>query len=166
MYTQFAIQDSRLFGPNPLKILAPPSNCLSKKGLWATQPLEQILDSEFLLCELGVLPVEVRCYVSCFRGLARNTRCNTLSHLTADAVFRTCLARNPRCKTMSHLTASQVRRAQDWSDGLHRWRPGHPPPAAHIPATPRPVCSKLVGSIIQPTYRRNTIVTLAAYMRF
>ena len=53
-YTQFAIQDSRLFGPNPWKILAPPSNYLSKKSFWATQPLEQILDSEFLLCEPGV----------------------------------------------------------------------------------------------------------------
>ena len=53
-YTQFAIQDSRLFGPNPLNILAPPSNYLSTKGFWATQPLEQIFDSEFLLCELGV----------------------------------------------------------------------------------------------------------------
>ena len=30
-YTQFAIQDSGLFGPNPWKILAPPSNYLSKK---------------------------------------------------------------------------------------------------------------------------------------
>ena len=30
-YTQFAIQDSRLFGPNPWKVLAPPSNYLSKK---------------------------------------------------------------------------------------------------------------------------------------
>ena len=30
-HTQFAIQDSRLFGPNPWKILAPPSNYLSKK---------------------------------------------------------------------------------------------------------------------------------------
>ena len=53
-YTQFAIQDSCLFGPNPWKVLAPPSNYLSKKSFWATQPLEQILDSKFLLCELGV----------------------------------------------------------------------------------------------------------------
>ena len=53
-YTQFAIQDSCLFGPNPWKILAPPSNYLSNNDFWATQPLEQILDSEFLLCELGV----------------------------------------------------------------------------------------------------------------
>ena len=53
-YTQFAIQDSGLFGPNPWKILAPPSNYLSKEGFWATQPLEQILVAEFLLCELGV----------------------------------------------------------------------------------------------------------------
>ena len=43
MYTQFAIQDSSLFGPNPWKILAPPSNYLSNKGFWATQPLEQVL---------------------------------------------------------------------------------------------------------------------------
>ena len=34
-----------------------------------------------------VLPVEVRCYISCFRCLARNARCNTMSHLTADAAF-------------------------------------------------------------------------------
>ena len=27
---------------------------IQKKICWATQPLEQILDSEFLLCELGV----------------------------------------------------------------------------------------------------------------
>ena len=31
-YTQFAIQDSGLFGPNPWKILAPPSNYLSKRS--------------------------------------------------------------------------------------------------------------------------------------
>ena len=55
VYTQFAIQDSRLFGPNPWKILAPPSNYQSNKGFSATQPSEQILDSEFLLCELGVV---------------------------------------------------------------------------------------------------------------
>ena len=54
LYTQLAIQDSRLFGPHPLNILAPPSNYLSKNDFWATQPLIQILDSEFLLCELGV----------------------------------------------------------------------------------------------------------------
>ena len=30
-YTQFAIQDSGLFGPNLWRILAPPSNYLSKK---------------------------------------------------------------------------------------------------------------------------------------
>ena len=53
-YTQFAIQDSCLFGPNPWKILALPSNCLSKNSFWATQPLEQILEAEVLLCELGV----------------------------------------------------------------------------------------------------------------
>ena len=53
-YTQISIQDSGLFGPNPWNILAPPSNYLSKKGFWATQPLRQILDSEFLLCELGM----------------------------------------------------------------------------------------------------------------
>ena len=63
--TQFAIQDSCLFGPNPLKILAPPSNYLSKKGFWATQPLEQILVAEFLLCELALAPPEVPVYAIC-----------------------------------------------------------------------------------------------------
>ena len=42
----------------PLDILSADSEfvCyyLSKKGAWATQPLGQILDSEFLLCEQGV----------------------------------------------------------------------------------------------------------------
>ena len=42
----------------------------------------------------ALLPVEVRCYTSCFRRLVRNARCNTMSHLTADAVFRMRLARN------------------------------------------------------------------------
>ena len=32
------ITRSVLFGPNPWNILAPPSNYLSKKGFWATQP--------------------------------------------------------------------------------------------------------------------------------
>ena len=50
-YAQFAIQDSGLFGPNPWKFLAQ----IVYVFPWsATQPLEQILDSEFLLCELGV----------------------------------------------------------------------------------------------------------------
>ena len=44
--------------------------------------------------------------MSCFRCLARNARCDTISHLTADAVFCTRLARNTRCNTMSHLTAA------------------------------------------------------------
>ena len=39
-----------------------------------------------------VLPVEVRCHISCFRCLVRNARCNTMSHPTADGC--TCLARN------------------------------------------------------------------------
>ena len=45
-------------GTQPLDILSADSEfvCyyLSKKGAWATQPLEQILDGELLLCELGV----------------------------------------------------------------------------------------------------------------
>ena len=50
-YTQFAIQDSGLFGPNPWKFSAQ----IVYVFPWsATQPLEQILDSAFLLCELGV----------------------------------------------------------------------------------------------------------------
>ena len=54
-------------------------------------------------------PVEVRCHISCFRCLVRNARCNTMSHLDADAVLCTHLARNARCNTMSHLTAEGCR---------------------------------------------------------
>ena len=39
-----------------------------------------------------ILPVEVRCYISRFGCLARNARCNTMSHLTADAGF-SCTSR-------------------------------------------------------------------------
>ena len=53
----FGLSDSGFFGPNPWNILAPPSNYLSKNDFRATQPLEQILDSEFLLCKLGVQPL-------------------------------------------------------------------------------------------------------------
>ena len=53
-----------------------------------------------------VLPVEVRCYLSCFRCLVRNARCNTMTHLTADAVCCARLARSAWCNTMSHLTAA------------------------------------------------------------
>ena len=61
---------------------------------------------EMFECLLAMLlPMEVRCYISCFRCLARNARCNTMSHLTADAVCCTCLARNARCSTTSLLTA-------------------------------------------------------------
>ena len=57
-----------------------------------------------------ILPVEVRCYMSSFRCLARNARCDTMLHLTPDAVFlRTRLERNARCNTMSHLTAAGCR---------------------------------------------------------
>ena len=41
----------------PLDILSADSEFVCyylSKGAWATQPLEQILDCEFLLCELGV----------------------------------------------------------------------------------------------------------------
>ena len=38
-YTQFPSQDLGLFGPYPWKVLAPPSNYLSRNGFWATQPL-------------------------------------------------------------------------------------------------------------------------------
>ena len=31
--------------------------------------------------------MEVRCYMFVYRCLARNTRCNIMSHLTADAIF-------------------------------------------------------------------------------
>ena len=35
--------------------------------------------------EPALLPVEVRCYMSVRRCLARDARYNTMSHLTADA---------------------------------------------------------------------------------
>ena len=52
-YTQFAIQDSGLFGPNSWKLLA---QIVYSFPWTAAQPLEQILDSDILLCELGVNP--------------------------------------------------------------------------------------------------------------
>ena len=68
------------------------------------------LKPTMLVGRLGVLPVEVRCYTSCFRRLARNVRCNTVSRLTAGSppmpVFRAHLARNARCNAMSPLTAA------------------------------------------------------------
>ena len=47
-----------------------------------------IWGSKWSGCELAqaVFPVGVRCYISCFRCLARNTRCNTMSHFCADAI--------------------------------------------------------------------------------
>ena len=55
-YTPSSQSKIRVFSDPTLgKILAPQSNYLSKKGFWATQPLESILVAEFLLCELGVL---------------------------------------------------------------------------------------------------------------
>ena len=50
----------------------------------AVLPVEQF---EATVSRSTALPVEVRCYISCFRCLARNARCNTISHLTTDAVF-------------------------------------------------------------------------------
>ena len=38
-----------------------------------------------LSCSFLLLPVEVRCCISCFGCLARNTRCNTMSQFTAAA---------------------------------------------------------------------------------
>ena len=73
-----------------------------------------------------LLPVEVRCDISRVRCLAWSARCNTMSHLTADAVFfRTCLARNTWCDTMSHLTTAA---------GCINGRPSLPPrPASGTP---------------------------------
>ena len=44
------------FRTQPLENLSAAVKLPVKKGLWATQPLEQILVAEFLLCELGVHP--------------------------------------------------------------------------------------------------------------
>ena len=54
-YTQFPSQDSGLFGPNPWKVLAPPSNYLSKKGFWATQPLGKSIVRESFVMGTGCL---------------------------------------------------------------------------------------------------------------
>ena len=42
------------FRTQPLENLSAAVKLPIKKGFWATQPLEQILVAEFLLCELGV----------------------------------------------------------------------------------------------------------------
>ena len=52
-YTQFAIQDSRLFGPNPWKILAPPSNYLSTKRFLGNPTLGTNLGSRILAMRTG-----------------------------------------------------------------------------------------------------------------
>ena len=59
-----------------------------------------------------VLPLEVRFYMSCFTSLARNGRCNAMSHLTADAISCTCLAQNAWCNTLSHLTTTGCPKVQ------------------------------------------------------
>ena len=41
----------------------------------------------YLYVSTSLLPVEVRYDISCFRRLARNARCETMSQLTADAGF-------------------------------------------------------------------------------
>ena len=55
LYTQFPWQDSGIFGSSPWKVFAPPSNYLSQKGFWATQPLENILWWELGVTSLLVL---------------------------------------------------------------------------------------------------------------
>ena len=54
-YTQFAIQDSRLFGPNPWKIVAPPSNYLSKKRFLGNPILGTNLGSRILAMRTGCI---------------------------------------------------------------------------------------------------------------
>ena len=59
-----------------------------------------------------LLPVEVRCYISWLKYLARNARCNTMSHLTIDAVFsHMSLCSKHRCRFFArcnHLTIDAV----------------------------------------------------------
>ena len=57
---QIPITRFRSFRTQPLENLSAAVKLPIKKGFWATQPLEQILDSEFLLCELGVQPLGTR----------------------------------------------------------------------------------------------------------
>ena len=58
-YPQFPSQDSGLFGPNPWKILAPPSKYLSTKGFWATQPLDKSLVRENIAMGTGCTPIRI-----------------------------------------------------------------------------------------------------------
>ena len=56
--------------------------------------------------------VESRVYVSCFRHLVRNTRCNTMSHLTADASF---FAHASRAKPRGQASVQTCGKAEDWA---------------------------------------------------
>ena len=53
-YTQFPSQDSGLFGPNPWKILVPPSNYLSKKVSGQPNPWKRSCEGKSCDGELGV----------------------------------------------------------------------------------------------------------------
>ena len=59
-----------------------------------------------LLCSTA-LYVEVRCYISYVRCLVRNARCNTMSHLTADAVLFAHVLRKAPDATPCHTSPPQ-----------------------------------------------------------
>ena len=56
---------------------------------------------------LAIPPVEVRCYMFVKRCLARSTRCNTMSHLTADAVCLYTVSRESPDVTPCHTSPPQ-----------------------------------------------------------
>ena len=68
----------------PVPALAAPSACNRQARADRQRDQREQLEHP----EEPVLSVDVRCYISCVNTcLARNTRCNTMSHLSADAVF-------------------------------------------------------------------------------
>ena len=96
VYPQFPSQDSGFFGPNPWKILAPPSNYLSTKGFLATQPLAKYIATESLVmgtgCRLCFADV-VRCAL---RGVLDSVHCPNDKHNAA-------LLRQPNSPTAQAL---------------------------------------------------------------
>ena len=55
--------------------------------LAALDPVQSTRRSGLRAGTFKLLPVEVRCYILCLGCLARNARCNTMSHFTAAAML-------------------------------------------------------------------------------
>ena len=98
------------------------TSCITRKGWCILQPLNTLyLSSVACYCvephsfmyhdisyhEYHILPVEVRRYMFVWRRLAWNARCNTMSRLTADAVFSQVSREMPDVKPC-HTSPPQV----------------------------------------------------------